>query len=83
MRDDYLAVIFLTIVFSVGLLAGNSRSPAFAAGFQGDPVVTRSYVEEAVDKYLAPVQQEIERAHIRLHALEKRLNAVKGTVPLT
>lgn len=68
-----MAAIFLIVVFSVGLVAGSSRAPVFAAGLQGDPVVTRSFVQEAVERHLAPVQQEIEQAQKRLILLEQRL----------
>jgi len=73
-RDNCLPVLFLIILFSTGLVAGSSRALAFTAGLQGDPVVTRSYVREAVDRHLVPVQQEIDRAQKRLASLQQRFN---------
>ncbi len=74
LRNDYLVSFFLIFLFSLSLLAASSRPPAFAAALQAEPVVTRSYVQEAVERHLAPLQQEIEQAQKRLASLELRLN---------
>ncbi|NLW08022.1 MAG: hypothetical protein GX039_08645 [Clostridia bacterium] len=74
LRNDYLLDIFLILLFSLSLLAASSRPPAFAAALQAEPVVTRSYVQEVVERHLAPIKQEIEQAQKRLAALERRLD---------
>ncbi|WP_161952808.1 hypothetical protein [Moorella stamsii] len=73
MRNYYLLVVILLLAFALGL-AGSAGATASMAGLQADPVVTRSYVQEAVDSRLAPLQQEIERAQQRLTALQQRVN---------
>lgn len=74
MRADYPVIIFLSLVLCLSLLVANLLPPAFAAELQSEPVVTRSYVQEAVERQLAPLQQEIEQAKKRLTSLEQRLN---------
>ncbi|QGP92189.1 hypothetical protein MGLY_15530 [Neomoorella glycerini] len=73
MRNYYLLVVILLLAFALGL-AGSAGATASPAGLQADPVVTRSYVQEAVDSRLVPLQQEIERAQQRLAALQQRVN---------
>lgn len=73
MHNNPLPVVILLLAFALGL-AGSAAASAPAAGLQADPVVTRSYVQEAADRHLAPLQQEINRAQQRLAALQHRAN---------
>ncbi|WXJ93775.1 hypothetical protein MCACP_02350 [Neomoorella carbonis] len=75
MRHYYLLVVILLLVLALGL-ASSAGATAPTAGLQADPVVTRSYVQEAVDSRLAPLQQEIEGAQQRLAALQQRVNTM-------
>ncbi|WP_338818816.1 hypothetical protein MTCOM_02290 [Moorella thermoacetica] len=73
---NYLLLAFLLLTLGLGL-AGGARAGAAAAGSQEDPVVTRSYVQEAVDNRLEPLRQQLDAASKRLAALQQRLDSLK------
>ncbi|OIQ58709.1 hypothetical protein MOTE_17010 [Moorella thermoacetica] len=73
---NYLLLAFIFLTLGLGL-AGGARAGTAAAGSREDPVVTRSYVQEAVDNRLAPLQQQLDEASKRLAALRQRLDSLK------
>lgn len=69
------AMVFLTVGFVIGQMV---QAAGVIPGSADDPLVAKSYVEEAVTKQVANLQAKIDQLQSKVTALEEQLASLGG-----
>lgn len=69
------AMVFLTVGFVIGQMV---QAAGVVPGSADDPLVAKSYVEEAVKKQVSNLQEKIDQLQSKVTALEEQLASLSG-----